>query len=215
MCVSVRIPLNCWLSHVGLSHVKPFTVKKDCNECWQRYLWLTALFCHWSSMWKAKPGNGDHSSFCLTNLAKTLMWNVWPCLTVFRKLESVLLHLLLKLLHVQKNEPFCWPFHFRLLSLWCAVPISVWPGLVAPGVLGKISDVYLKCFRMFHHCFIIVSPLFHHGYRLGHVILVAPWLLQLLPVLKKGPFWSASASLSVQCPLECVPRCLVISAKKS
>ena len=115
----------------------------------------------------------------------------------------------------KKNEPFCWPFHFRLLSLWCAVPISVWPGLVAPGVLGKISDVYLKCFRMFHHCFIIVSPLFHHGYRLGHVILVAPWLLQLLPVLKKGPFWSASASLSVQCPLECVPRCLVISAKKS
>ena len=182
MCVSVRIPLNFWLSHVGLSHVKPFTVKKDCNECWQRYLWLTALFCHWSSMWKAKPRNGDHSPFCLTNLAKTLMWHVWPffgtwnlcyftCYLSYFTSKKMNLFLTLSL-----------SVTFSLMrgpNLSVARPCCAW----GPGEdLRCLSQMFSDVSPWFHHCFTIV----HHGYRLGHVILVAPWLLQLLPVLPLG-----------------------------
>ena len=210
MCVSVRIHLNFWLSHVGLSHVKPFTVKKDCNECWQRYLWLTALFCHWSSMWKAKPRNGDHSSFCLTNLAKmakTLMWNVWPFFGNWNLCYFT-----------------CYLSYFtsKKMNLFLTLSLSVTFSLMR----GPILSVARPCcawgpgedLRCLSQMFSDVSSLFHHCFTMATDLDMWSWLhlgcYSCYPCYH-WPFWSASASLSVQCPLECVPRCLEISAKKS
>ena len=161
----------CWLkpfilpvllSKKTASHVKPFTVKKDCNECWQRYLWLTALFCHWSSMWKAKPRNGDHSSFCLTNLAKmatTLMWNVWPlfgnwnlcyftCYLSYFTSKKMNLFLTLSL-----------SVTFSLMrgpNLSVARPCCAW----GPGEdLRCLSQMFSDVSSLFHHCFTMATDL--------------------------------------------------------